>query len=24
MQGGKILEAWEHCGDLYAWDDYWQ
>jgi ketosteroid isomerase-like protein len=24
MQGGKIVEAWEHYGDMYAWDDFWQ
>lgn len=24
MRGGKIVEAWEHYGDLYAWDDFWR
>jgi ketosteroid isomerase-like protein len=24
MQGGTIVEAWEHYGDMYAWDDFWQ
>jgi ketosteroid isomerase-like protein len=24
MQGGKVVEAWEHYDDLYAWDDFWK
>ena len=23
LEGGKIVEAWEHYDDLYAWDDFW-
>jgi ketosteroid isomerase-like protein len=24
MQDGKVVEAWEHYDDTYAWDDFWQ
>jgi ketosteroid isomerase-like protein len=24
MKGGKVVEAWEHYDDMYAWDDFWE
>ena len=23
LEGGRIVEAWEHHRDLYAWDEFW-
>jgi ketosteroid isomerase-like protein len=23
LRDGRIIEAWEHHRDLYAWDDFW-
>ncbi len=23
LADGRVIEAWEHYGDLYAWDEFW-
>jgi len=23
LEAGRVVEAWEHFDDLYAWDEFW-